>query len=229
MAGIMAGMNSNNRAEVRKNMAETLSELICSFLAYKQDTHFYNHKIPAGKAKTAAVASSALRREQVRFIDAKKTHIPDRSLIEECLKRILELKEEYADARSAILKDVLIPDGDAERRCIFRTFPNRQTAMKMMDFIRLYNRWTEYSIERLILSHRKKYELAQLDNRMNANITKADSVVLNELKERLSEQYDKKTAELDVLLKQHFEDLTELATELASDEAIENLEKVMVV
>ena len=98
-----------------------------------------------------------------------------------------------------------------------------------MDFIRLYNRWTDYSIEHLILFHRKKYELAQLDNRMNAHITKTDLDILNELKEKLSEQYDKNIAELDVLLKQHFDDLTELATELASDEAIANLEEVKVV
>ena len=205
-------------------MAETLCEMICSFLSDEPDIHFYNQKIPVGKAKTAAVTSSALRKEQVHFVDAKKAHILDHSLIEECLKRILELKEEYADARSAILKDVLIPDGDAERRCIFRTFPDHQIAMEIMDFIRLYNRWTDYSAERLILLQRNEYELSRLDTRIAEHITKADADILNVLKKNLSEQYDRKVAELDTLLKQHYDDLTKLTTELASDEVIDVLE-----
>lgn len=190
-------------------MAEALIDAISSFVE-KRDGVF-NEYIDTKQIHITTKVQIKLRRAQVSFDDIKIN--TDVTIHEEFCKKLLlsimELNEEFQDLRCRMIAPAQIAMGDEERRCIFRTTSNPDAVLRLMDFVRIYNKWTEVSVDYLILRERREYELAKL------NTTEvADSYKLTKILEQLAEEYKKKIAEQETQLQEYCMDLQSIAEEL---------------
>ena len=126
------------------------------------------------------------------------------------------------------MSKALLQFNDEERRCIFRTIPERKAALLLMDFVRIFNKWTEASVDYLILKARRDIELDRLNPASNGNQGNTDTDRLSRLCEQLREEYKKKVADQEMQLKAYCDDLHKMAEKLdRSYSVLDKLEELM--
>ena len=198
----------------RMNMAETLSDAIGSFI--EKNDEIYNEYVNVKLARMAAQVVMKLRSAQVRFADKKAKGDLNDTLRTTLLVDIMELKEEAEDIRRRMMTQALLQLDNDERRCIFRLVPERKAALLLIDFVRIFNKWTEASADYLILKARRDYELDKLNTDSIDIQGGVDSDKLSQLRERLIEEYKKKVADQETQLKTYCDDLQRMADVLDS-------------
>lgn len=196
-------------------MAETLGDAISSFL-YKSDRNTPHYKyMKRFLARTAAMVECKLHREQVYFVDMKKTGNLDENMRRECLIRIMELKEEFEDLRSRMISSARIDMDTEARRCVFRTIGDRNAAMTLIDFVRIYNKWVDASAEYLILKALREISCATSGSDAATNPDK-----LATAQAALAEEYEQEIGEKENLLRSYYKDLCGIAEELDEEHGI---------
>ena len=196
-------------------MAETLGDAISSFLDKSDRKTPYNKYVKRILARTTARVESKLRREQVHFVDMKMAGTLDEGMRRECLIRIMELKEEFEDLRERMISPARIDMDTEARRCVFRTIGDRNAAMTLMDFVRIYNKWVDASAEYLIFRALREISCAASDGDTATNPDK-----LAAAQAALAEEYEQEISEKENLLRSHCEDLRGIAEELDEEHGI---------
>lgn len=198
------------------SMSETLGDAISSFLEKNDRKISYNRYIKIGMARTAAMIESRLRQEQVHFVDMKRTGLLDESKRRNLLIQIIELKEEFDDLRCRMTLPARIEMDTETRRSIFHTIGERNAMMILMDFVRIYNKWTDASAEYLILRAIREIMCSV----SGSNNRASDTDKLGTAKTALAEEYDKKISEQENILHSYCEDLCDIAEELDEEYGI---------
>ena len=196
-------------------MAETLGDAISSFLYNSDRNTPHNKYVKRFLARTAAMVECKLHREQIHFVDMKKTGKLDENMRRECLIRIMELKEEFEDLRSRMISPARIDMDTEARRCVFRKIGDRNAAMTLMDFVRIYNKWVDVSAEYLILKALREISCATSGSDAATNPDK-----LATAQAALAEEYEQEISEKVNLLRSYCEDLCGIAEELDEEHGI---------
>ena len=196
---------SDKRFTVKEHMtmAENLGDALSQILLNHMRKIMFNNRVRFELAKTASLVKNRVRREQLRFVDLLDNGKFDETDKEERLVRIMELKEEYENLRFRMFAPSLIDDDtDSQKwRCLFRTIRDRKTSMTILDFVRIYNKWTAASADYLILKALCDLECGEEKERSDIQI-------------KLAEEYEVKIRKQEELLNSYFQDLYSIAIEL---------------
>lgn len=214
---------SDNRFIVKEyiTMSENLGDALSQILLNHMREIMFNNWLRFGLAKTAALVKNRVRCEQLRFVDLLDSGKLDETGKEEKLAHIMELKEEYENLRFRMFAASLIDDdiNSIKWRCIFRTIGDRKTSMTILDFVRMYNKWTVTSADYLILKALCDLECGEEEKRSSNQIV-------------LAKEYGAKIQGKEELLKSYLLDLYDIATVLDEEcnifEALENLDDELV-
>lgn len=214
---------SDKRFTVKEHMtmAENLGDALSQILLNHMRKIMFNNRVRFELAKTASLVKNRVRREQLRFVDLLDNGKFDETDKEERLVRIMELKEEYENLRFRMFAPSLIDDDtDSQKwRCLFRTIRDRKISMTILDFVRIYNKWTVTSADYLILKELRDLECDEEEKRSSNQIV-------------LAKEYGEKIHEKEELLKSYLLDLHDIATELDGEcnifEVLENLDDELV-
>ena len=202
-------------------MSENLGDAISQLLMKDTNKNLINTRIRVGLAKTAALVKNKVRCAQIRYVDLSDSGKLDETEKEERLVRIIELKEEYEHLRFRMFAPSLIDDDtDSQKwRCIFRTIRDRKTSHDILDFVRIYNKWTAASADYMILKALCDLECGEEKERSDVQI-------------KLAEEYDDKIRNQEELMESYLLDLHEIAAEIDSKckifEILENLNSELV-
>lgn len=196
---------SEKRFNVKEHitMSENLEEAISQLLMNYTEKAKFNNRVKVEMAETAALIRKRVRYAQFRFVDLKNNDKLNETTATERLVRIMELKEEYENLRFRMFAPLLIDENtDSQKwRCIFRTIRDRNTRMTILDFARIYNKWTVASADYLILKALCDLECGEIIERTDVQI-------------KLAEEYEEKFCKQEELLDSYFQDLHSIATEL---------------
>ncbi len=208
----------NTRFTVKEHtiMAANLSDVISSILMNNLKNTIYNELVKGRHIRTAALVKSRLRREQVHFVDLINTGKLDVKRREKYLISIMELKEEYEDLMSRTYVPYLLKVDmmSTEWRCVFHTREDRNISKPVIDFVRIYNRWTIASAEYMFLKALRDIECGNDYEHNQKNDKKADNQITlaKEYTERISKQHD--------LLRSYLQDLHDIAKRLDTEYGI---------
>ena len=190
-------------------MSENLGDAISQLFTNNTMKSMFNTRVRIRMAKTAALVKNKMRRAQLCFVDLKDSGRLNTATTNERLVRIMELKEEYENLRFRMFAPLLIDDDtDSQKwRCLFRTIRDRKTSMTILDFVRIYNKWTAASADYLILKALCDLECGEEKERSDIQI-------------KLAVEYEVKIRRQEELLNSYFQDLHSIATELDQNSSI---------
>ncbi|MBQ1659595.1 MAG: hypothetical protein II059_07080 [Clostridia bacterium] len=194
------------RFKIRENMtmSDNLGYLLSQILMNSMRGIRFNDLVSFGLAKTAALVQINLRREQLRFVDLKDSGELNETAANERLVRIMELKEEYKHLRFRMFDPLLIDENTDSWRRIFHTIRDRKADIAILDFVRIYNKWTVTSADYMILKALRDLECGEEEKRSSNKIV-------------LAKEYEVEIQKREELLEAYLLDLNDIVTELDSE------------
>lgn len=191
-------------------MAENLNDATSLILVNYLKDVIYNELVDGRLIRTAALVKLKLRHEQVNFVDLKNAGKLDGNQRKDLLIRIIELNEEYENLfprtyASHLLKAEMI---NPEWRFVFRTIEDRNLSKTVIDFLRIYNKWTIASAEYLLLNALCDIECGNDYAHRQENEEKTHNQIA------LADEYTNRIGKQEELLQSYLYDLHNIAEKL---------------
>ena len=196
---------------------DEISSILFRIRNLNNDT-VYNELVGNRLIYIAALVKAKLRLEEIRYVELKNEGKLDEKMREELLNQIMDLKEEYEDLISRSYLPHLLKSEDIvspEWRYVFRTSKNRDIIGVIVEFMRIYNKWTTASVELLLTK-----ELRDIDCKSQDDDTTDD---YNQIISALSEEYAEKINRQEELLRAYLQDLHDIAEKLVTKYGIFDL------
>lgn len=180
------------------------------------DTTVYNEELDETIAGIAA--ETQFEYEKVQLIMVRYYEAPQMSEKFNSLVSTLEdLKRDFKSLKSEMMRRTLLLPSKEERRCIFRRLDDVNGYNAFLEFLSIFNYWTELSAEYLILKARRDYDNKRCEELVRNAIEAGKRDRLIKAQAQLEKEYAKKIEEMKQILVDCIADLKEFTTELVDE------------
>lgn len=176
----------------------------------------YNEELDDTLADMAATIQFEYEKVQLMMVrDYKAPQISGK--FNSLVSTLEDLKGDFKSLKNEMMRRTLLLPSEEERRCAFRRLNDINGYSLFLEFISIFNYWTELSAEYLILKARCDYDNKRCEefvrNAIEAN--KRDRLI--KAQEQLKKEYAKKIEEMKQILVDCTVDLKEFTTELVDE------------
>lgn len=128
-----------------------------------------------------------------------------------------DLKSDFRNLKSEMMRRLLLLPSEEERRCIFRRLDNADGYNTFLEFLSVYNYWSELSADYLILRARSAYDKKKSEELVRKSTDNNKRSRLIKAQVQLEKEYEKKIEEMKQILVDCIADLKEFTTELVDE------------